>query len=190
MKYTAPLRGRRASKKLDLTDMRKAFTDQRMWCSIGIVAAPEPGASHFEVTDTDVLVEVVLQPSLIQLTCRLSAALWRVPDLDEEVMVTIPEGQIEFMPTISDVLSSGRVPTTQGPATGRVIIARPEVLVHDGDGGAESLALNAQLVALKNAIAGWTPVANDGGAALKAALTVLFTGPPVWPAGTTVLKGK
>jgi hypothetical protein len=190
VKITAPFRGRRASKKLDLTDMRKAFSDQRLWCSIGLVAAPEDGVSHFEVTDTDVLVEVVLQPSLIPLTCRLSAALWRVPDLGEEVMVTVPEGMIEFMPTITDVLSSGRVPTGQGPATGRIVIVRTEVVVHDGAGGAAPLLPLAQAEALRDAINSWTPVANDGGAALKVKLTALFAGPPTWPQGTTVLKGK
>ena len=35
-----------------------------------------------------------------------------------------------------------------------------------------------QLNALKNAVNAWTPVPNDGGAALKAALTALFT---TWP---------
>lgn len=69
------------------------------------------------------------------------------------------------------------------------MVAGGEVLVSNG-GTAEALATNAMLVALKAAIVGWTPVAGDGGAALKAALTELFTGPPVWPAGTTVLKGE
>lgn len=50
--------------------------------------------------------------------------------------------------------------------------------------------VDAQLAALKSAIAGWTPVPNDGGAALKAALTALFTGPPVWPASTAATKVK
>lgn len=36
----------------------------------------------------------------------------------------------------------------------------------------------SQLTALKDAISNWTPVANDGGAALKTALTALFTD---WP---------
>lgn len=73
------------------------------------------------------------------------------------------------------------------------------IFVHKADGTmearsaagvAQSLATNAALTALKNAIVNWTPVANDGGAALKVALTALFTGPPVWPAGTTKLKGE
>jgi hypothetical protein len=186
VKITAPYRGRRAVKKLDFTDMRKAFSDQRLWCSIGLVTAPEDGVSHFEVTDSDVLVEVVLQPSLIQLTCRLSAALWRVPDLGEEVMVTVPEGMIEFMPTITDVLSSGRVPTGQGPATGRIVITRTEVVVHDGTGGAVSLALKSDVSNLASFVSTLSlPVVGGGGGT---------AGPPTGTVptatGTTVLKGK
>jgi hypothetical protein len=205
MKITAPFRGRRASKKLDLTDMRKAFADQRLWCSIGLVTAPDDGASHFEVTATDVLVEVVLQPSLIPLTCRLSAALWRVPDLGEEVMVTVPEGMIEFMPTITDVLSSGRVPTGQGPATGRIVITRTEVVVHDGAGGANplpTLAEHNDLVTKVNALVikfnalvtsfnGLTlPVSGGTAGPTPPAQQVLPANPATSATGTTVLKGK
>lgn len=190
MKITAPYRGRRASKRLDLTDLRAAFRDQRMWCSVGIVVDPGDGSPHFEVLVDDVHVEVILQPSLVPVTCRLSAGLWRVPDIGEEVMVQIPEGALEFMPTITDVLSSGTVPTTQGPAPGRTLIVRQEVVIHDGGGGAEPLVQLSQLQALHDAIVGWAPVPNDGGAALKAAMMALFSGPPAWPAGTTVLKGK
>jgi len=40
-----------------------------------------------------------------------------------------------------------------------------------GDGGAEFLAKALAISDLQSAITGWTPVANDGGAALKTALT-------------------
>lgn len=66
-----------------------------------------------------------------------------------------------------------------------------EVHVRDRSGGvAVALATKADLDNLKAAIQGWTPVPNDGGAALKAALLALFTGPPTWPAGTTKLRGQ
>lgn len=54
-------------------------------------------------------------------------------------------------------------------------------------GSAGFLGTLADLQALKSAIQGWTPVANDGGAALKTALTTLFAN---WPVGTTKLKGE
>jgi hypothetical protein len=50
--------------------------------------------------------------------------------------------------------------------------------------------VQAQLQALADAIAGWTPVPNDGGAALKLALTALFTGPPAWPGSVAAEKLK
>lgn len=48
--------------------------------------------------------------------------------------------------------------------------------------------VNAQFTALANAFDGWTPVPNDGGAALKAQLTTLsLTG---WPASVAAVKVK
>lgn len=43
---------------------------------------------------------------------------------------------------------------------------------------------------LKTAIQSWTPVANDGGAALKTILMALITGPPAWPASVAATQGK
>lgn len=71
-----------------------------------------------------------------------------------------------------------------------VIKAAGTMEIRTAAGVAAALATKADLAALKAAIVGWTPVANDGGAALKVALVALFTGPPVWPAGTTVLKAQ
>jgi len=69
--------------------------------------------------------------------------------------------------------------------------ANGEVHVTDRSGGAAvPLATLADLEALKKIIQTWTPVPNDGGAALKAAMLGLFNGPPTWPAGTSKLKGQ
>lgn len=57
-------------------------------------------------------------------------------------------------------------------------------------GTAGFLGSLADLQALKSVFQSWTPVAGDGGAALKTLLTTLFTGPPTWPAGTKKLKGE
>jgi hypothetical protein len=50
-----------------------------------------------------------------------------------------------------------------------------------------STLVTAQLNALKSAINGWTPVPNDGGAALKTALTSLFSS---WPGPVAATKVK
>lgn len=196
MKITAPYRGRSSSKRLDLTDMRRALGVDgfKMWCAIAIVQAPQ-GEQHFEVLADDVHVEVVTQPSLIPLTCRLAAGIWRVPDVGEEVVVLIPEGEIAFMPILVDVLSSGTVPTTQGPALGADVIARPHVLIHDGSGGANPLPtlaehnalvakvndlidkFNALTLPVSGATAGPTPVPQQETHASNAT-------------GTTVLEAK
>ena len=59
------------------------------------------------------------------------------------------------------------------------------------ESGAQFVALSnlvgAQLDALKTAISGWTPVPNDGGAALKTALTALFA---TWPGSVAATKVK
>lgn len=59
-------------------------------------------------------------------------------------------------------------------------------------GTAKRLATVEDLEALRDKIIAWIPVASDGGAALKTALTALFGTAPnfEWPDGTTKLKGE
>jgi phage baseplate assembly protein V len=71
-----------------------------------------------------------------------------------------------------------------------VVLADGSIEARSSGGSAAPVATKADLTALKSAINGWTPVAGDGGAALKAALLALFAGPPAWPAGTSVLKAE
>ena len=63
-------------------------------------------------------------------------------------------------------------------------------VIMGAEGGAQLVALSnlvtSQLNALKAAIEGWTPVPNDGGAALKTALTALFL---TWPGSVAATKG-
>lgn len=195
MKITAPYRGRSASKRLDMTDMKHALGVDgfKLWAAIAIVQAPQ-GEPHFEVLADDVHVEVVTQPSLIELTCRLAAGIWRIPDVGEEVVVLIPEGEIAFMPILVDVLSSGSVPTTQGPALATAVIARPHVLIHDGAGGAHPLPTLAEHNALVDKVNDLIDVVN----ALTLPVSGATAGPPAAPlethadsaSGTTVLEAK
>lgn len=195
MKITAPYRGRRASKRLDLTDMRELFRDRRVWTAIGKVTVPDGEASHVDISTGDVIVDVVLQPSLQDVTCRLAAGMWIVPAVGEEVLVAIPEGEMSFMPTIVAILSSGSVPATQGPAENRIAIVRQEVLVHDGGGGAVSLAILSSLQAtidkLNDLITAYNghshldPVSGSTGTP-----SAVITGAAPAGQGTSVLKGK
>lgn len=73
------------------------------------------------------------------------------------------------------------------------IIARPaagrRMLVDDGSGAA-ALPTMADLGGFVSIFDGWTPVPNDGGAALKTAYSAYKTAHPTWPVGTKVLQGK
>jgi len=162
MRITAPKRGRRGAKRLDLTDMRDLFRDHRMWFALGIVERPDDGDDTAIIGATDVQIEVVLQPSLQPVTCRLPAGVWDVPDEGDEVMVGLPEGAIDFMPVIVGRLSSGHVAAVQGPQAGRIVLERDEVLVHDGNGGAVSLALKTDVINVDNKYAGHLHLAPNG----------------------------
>lgn len=176
-RITKPMRGRTPTKRLDLTDMRALFKDGRVWSGLGIVHKPDGVAQHWEVvTDdgesVDILVEVVLQPSEEQITCRLKAGLWEVPDEGDEVIVIIPEGAIDFMPIIVGRLSNNVVPTTQGPQPGRLVIVNGEVLVHDGNGGAVSLALKSDVENVDNKYADHVHLGSTGGTGGPVSTTV------------------
>jgi hypothetical protein len=206
-----PLRARRATKRLDLTDARKLLRDRRTWNALGIVTTPEDGGSHFELVEdddgtlVDILIEVELVPDQITVSARLSgfaggagAGTWRIPALGDEVIVAIPAGQIDFQPAIVGVLSSGGIPNGggQGPAPDRTIIVDAEVLVHDGSGGAGELAKASELNDLRAFVmqqfSGAGHVHGVSGASTNATTPVVT---PVEPPtasypGTSVLKGK
>lgn len=199
VKITKPFRGQRGSKRLDLTDMRSLMRDQKLWCSVGRVFLPPGQAQHYAIEDGDIHIEVVLQPSLGDVTCRLAAGMWLVPAIGEEVVVVLPEGELSFMPTIIGILSTGVVPSAQQPSPTRIVIQRDEVAIHDGTGGANPLptlaSLQASIDKLNELVGKYKLHVHNGGT-----LGGGLTGPPQAPnvaitnaddaVGTTVLKGK
>ena len=198
-----PMRGRRATKRLDVTDLRAVLRDRRTWNALGVVAEFDDGDSHFElVTDDDgalidILVEVELVPDQVRVMARMSgfaggagAGIWSIPAIGDEVIVAIPAGQIDFQPAIVGVLSSGGIPNGggQGPAPGRTIIVAGEVLIHDGSGGAAELAKASELNDLRSYVAGHGhPVTVAG--PLAGNTTGITPLPPTDYPGTEVLKG-
>jgi hypothetical protein len=190
VRITKPKRSKGGAKRLDLSDMRHVFKDGRIWCSIGVVTAPD-GDAHWHVaandsgTSVDVIVEVVLQPSEDPCSCRLRAGMWEVPNEGDEVLVMLPEGALDFAPIIVCKLSSRSVPTAQGPQPDKLVIVVPnggEVLVHDGSGGAAPLVTRAEFLSHGHATAATGPVTPPMVAPAPAS-EVLFP-------GTTVLKAK
>lgn len=73
-----------------------------------------------------------------------------------------------------------------------VVKADGTVEIRLAGGVAIPLATKADLDKLRANFAAWTPVPNDGGAALKAILVAAggILGLPTWPVGTTVLKAQ
>lgn len=197
-----PKRRRVASKRLDLTDMRAAFRDGRMWAGIGTVYKPADAefwkiVPHDDGSGFDVHVEVELHPSGQDITARVPAGVWEVPQLGDEVGVILPAGAVDFMPIVVCRLASGVVPSTQGPQPGRTVIVNGEVFVHDGSGGAVALALKSDVSKIESAISGATITAGDGGATLKTTISAGLatslhgiSGLDTWPVGTTILKAK
>lgn len=200
-------RNRNPVKKLDLNPLRRALKDHRVWSKLAVVIDPDGDARHFElVTEDGVLVDIIVEvetvPDRVPLSCRLSGGVggeWRVPAIGEEVVVCVPDGMIDFQPTIVAVLSSNEIPNPvgQGPAAGRTIITNSEIFAHDGTGGAQALPTKADYDALKAKYDGHKHAAFLGGTASVAGLTSSPASDPTGtadplPAGTftTVFKAK
>lgn len=182
-------RKRKGTKRFDPSDLKEILKDRRSWNVLATVIVPDEQDSHFElvVKDgvlVDILVDVVTHPGGVELTCRLKggsgAGIIEIPNVDDEVIVAIPEGQIEFCPTIVAFLSSQSIPnpTGEGPALNRTVIVNGEVMIHDGTGGTEPLCKKSEFDGHTHTTTGGTTgsAATIGGAA---AIT-----------GTTVLKAK
>lgn len=133
------LRRRSSSRDLDVQLLRQLTRDGRLWCLVGRVFEPE-GQPHFRVVEdggriVDVLVEVLTGPTKQDLTCRLAtwaggpgAGAWYVPPVGAEVLVAIPEGAIDFVPTVVGVLSTQDVPRGRDgnpPGPDRFIVVSP-----------------------------------------------------------------
>jgi hypothetical protein len=184
-------RKRGGSKRLDLAPLREILKDRRCWVCMGLVTVPDGESSHYEILTTpgrmDVLVEVETQPEGLDLTCRLNdAAIYRIPNVGDEVAIVIPAGEFDFMPIIVTTMASGTVP--DGVAPNVTVIANGEVLIHDGAGGAVPLCL-------KSDFDGHTHAGALGGTGSAPALTSGPTAnpagtPPVDAVGTTILKAK
>jgi hypothetical protein len=210
VKIDKPLRGARASKKLDLSDLKHILRDRRQWSALGVITANADGSPWWRVeTDAngdsvDIMIDVVLQPTLEQVTARLAAGMWLVPAIGEEVVVVLPAGRIDFMPTVVAVLSSNNVPTAAGeqPNPTTLVLERAQIVATDGNGGTAAVAMLADLQAqidwLKSqfdATAGHTH-AVPGPLVTTTIVTVAEnpsaapTVPPPTPSGSQVFKTK
>lgn len=143
--------------RFDRAAWRELMDAGQIHAARGIVV--QEGASHFELVEggADVLVDVELQPSGERITARLgglgggpAAGIWAIPPVGAEVVILVPDGDLEAGAVIVACESTGSVPDGLGPTT--IVICPPaggQVLVHDGDAGeAVELATKADLDAL------------------------------------------
>ena len=137
------------SKKFDASNLRRAMLDRRVWVAYGVVIDPEDGNLHYDLDGEDLLIEVETSPDQLDVTARLGSpfggpnlGMWAIPPIGAEVMVVMPAGAEDFMPTIVAVLSTGDLPA--GVAENVTVLANTKVLVHDGAGGAAPLPTLAE----------------------------------------------
>jgi hypothetical protein len=172
MSARTPKRRKVGTKRLDLTDIKHALREGRAWTALGTTYKPDDAEDYWRIVPRsvdeggggpatvgpgddgppgfDLIVEVELHPSGEIVSARVPAGVWDIPDLGDEVIVAIPDGEIDFHPSIVCRLASGTVPGAQGPAPGRIVIVRNEVFVHGGEGGAVALALKSDVVNVDN----------------------------------------
>lgn len=131
---------RLGSKRLTRAEIAELVRDERTWCGVAVVVKRQGEDAHYEITDTDVLVEVDLMPHRQPVTCRLAAAaggpghgLWRVPPEGSEVAVVIPGGELESEAMIVGVLASGTKP--DGLDADTMVLVNPKNVIIKSDNG-------------------------------------------------------
>jgi hypothetical protein len=193
---------RKATNRIDPAVLREMLDDGKVHVQRALVVLEGP--SHFEIVEggADVLVDVELQPSFVRCTARLGGlgggagrGFWAIPPVGAEVIVLVPDGDLEAGPVIVGAESSGQVPDGLGPTT--FVICAPaggQLLVHDGTAGeAVALATMDDVTSVRDSLDAAVTVFNahvhpaPGG-------TTSATGTPQsgpgFPNGTSVLKAK
>lgn len=135
-------RGRRPTRRLDMSEVREAVADGRVWVGLGKVVNRD-GGDHYQFdADVGVLVEVDLMPSETSLLCRLGGfgqggaqGVWRIPPVGTEVVVGVVDGEVDASPCILAVLASGDVPDELDGDT--LVVKAPRVVVIAADGPVE-----------------------------------------------------
>lgn len=153
---------RKPTKRFDMSEMIKALEDagfvRGFFSCLGVVKAAQDGGQHFDLDEEDLTVEVELMPSRMQISARVGTVaggsgcgIWKVPPVGAEVLVAVPDGDMDFQPTIASWYSSGQLPEDIGEDV--IVIAAPaggKVLIHDGSGSVQPLVTKAEFDAHKH----------------------------------------
>ena len=117
-----PMRGRKASRRVDTGAIEAMVRDGRIWTTLGKVMKPDSANEHWKIKTLDdgggiILIEVETLPDSMDLTCRLGTSgfgggggLWAIPPVGSIVVVAVPAGEVEFLPTIVGVLDNNAAP--------------------------------------------------------------------------------
>lgn len=147
-------RARHGKRRMDLSAVREALKDRRIYTCLALVVQGQDGI-HYEIDEEegDILIEVVTVPEGISLTARLGAVaggantgIYAIPPVGTEVAIMIPSGDLNMGPIIVATLSTGGIsnPSGQGPTDTQTVIVNGTVLIHDGSGGAQPLVTKAE----------------------------------------------
>lgn len=213
-------RTQKATRKLDLTNIRNVLKDGLAWTCLGIVQPAEDGGSHFEIDDGTMLVQVELQPSGEDIDAHVIGGafgwgVWFVPPIGAEVIVAIPDGETDHSPAIVGILASGELPSIVAEdslvivsppggkvkieaadevtieAANKVDVRAGEIVASDG-GSASSVALKSDVDTLKTELDSHihTTTATVGSSTTPGVISPPTTAPFTAPAGTAVFKAE
>lgn len=166
--------------------LKALLKDDDVFTCLAVVALHEGETTHWSVNDEgDVQVTVKAHHQQSEITAVLGAlvggagkGVWMVPPIGTEVVLAFERGEFEGDAVIVGVMPSGSVP--DGLADGVVVIAGVQVLIHDGNGGAEPLITRAEFLDHAHG-------SNGASGPITGGFPVAV--PADFP-GTTVLKAK
>lgn len=191
---------RRRGKGMSFDGLRDLLKDDRLWTVGGLVAVHPGETSHWEINpDGDVEVTVLTHNGKVPVRAILGGMgpAWYVPDVGTEMVVHFHDGDFEGT-AVAYVMRDGAAPSD---LSGGVVVVRagtkvhvvaPNVTIDDGSGGAAAVATKADVVALRNFVAGHDhPFAGtDSATDTFAGTTGGPNGVTPTPAGTLVLEAK
>lgn len=128
------MRSAEGSKPIDLSILKDALRDNRVWCGLGLVVKRDGEDSHYEIVDNDVLIEIDLMPEGVAVTARLGSwaggkgsGLWRIPPVGTEVAWMCPCGTLDSDTLVVGTFSSGEIPADLDEDT--LVIINPKKVV-------------------------------------------------------------
>lgn len=199
-RVTRPMRGRKASKRIDTTALESLMGQGPVQVKIGKVFAPDAQTQHwkrqqFKDGGECIVIEVETIPDGSDLTCRLATwgsgggnGGWAIPRVGTIVAVLVPEGVVEFHPLVIGVLDCNNVPLGVGEDFTIIVddrpvaVRAPRVLLGDTnvfEAFIKGTSRRGHETAFNNALATYVsaiqPIADPAGVATANLVTAIAT---------------